>query len=106
MALPAVLSLILVLHHPALHGVQGASEVAQEINGMAKLDGVVHGGLMLLYSMQAIGFYLFSSRLGWRRPAAVAGFMAYAASVLLLVIPATLDGFVMPDIIARCIPSP
>ncbi len=105
LGLPAILSFILILHHPTLHGIHGSAQAAQHIQATATLDGIVHGGLMLLYGMQAVGFYLLSAWLGWRRPAVVAAFMAYTASVIILAIPATLDGFVTPDIIAGCLPS-
>ena len=53
-----------------------------------------------------LGFHLFSARLGWERPPVAAAFMAYVAGVVFMVIAATLDGFVTPDLVAgACPPS-
>jgi hypothetical protein len=103
-ALGAILALVMVLHHPTLDrsAVHDAADAARGIERLAPLDRLVHGMLMLLYWLQTAGFYYFARRLGFQRPAVLAGFMAYVAGALLLTIPATLDGFVTPDLPRLC----
>jgi len=98
----AVLSLVAVLHHPVLPPVHGAAETAQAIRSLAGMDRLVHGALIVLFALQMVGFYYFSAGLGFRRPMVVAGFVAYAAGALTMIIPATLDGFVTPDLVEEC----
>jgi len=100
-----LLSLLVVLHHPALHDVHGALDTARAVQGVGDVDRLVHGSLLLLIAAQAIGFFYFSSRLGFRNPAAFAGFFFYAAGSVLMVIPAMLDGFVTPDLADKCLKS-
>lgn len=106
LVLSAILSLIAILHHPTLENVQGAEEAARAIHSLAGMDKLVHGALMVIFSVQAIGFYYFSARLGFDRPAVLVGFMAYAFGVIILFIPTTLDGFVTPDLTDACAASP
>ena len=98
----ALLSLLAVVHHPVLPPVHGAAETTQAIRALAGMDRLVHGSLMALFALQTVGFYYFSAGLGFQRPAALAGFVAYAAGALTMVIPATLDGFVTPDLMEEC----
>ena len=103
LAVPAILTLVLILHHPVLRGGHDIASVAAGIGSLAVMDRLVHGGLIVVLGLQTLGFTLFSAHLGWARPAVVAGFMAYAAGVLLMIVPATLDGFVTPDLAAACL---
>jgi hypothetical protein len=98
----AVLSLVAVLHHPVLPPVHGAAETVQAIRSLAGMDRLVHGALIVLFALQTVGFYYFSAGLGFRRPVVMAGFVAYAAGALTMIIPATLDGFVTPDLVEEC----
>ena len=71
---------------------------------LAGVDRFVHGGLIATLGLQVLGFHLFSARLGWERPTVAAAFMAYVAGVVFMVIAATLDGFVTPDLVAGACP--
>jgi hypothetical protein len=99
---PALLTLVLVLHHPVVRRQDGTADLAAGVAEIATANRVVHGTLFVLLAMQAIGYYLFSDRLGWRRPAVAVGFLAHAAGVLLLGVPLLLDGFVAVDLAAAC----
>jgi hypothetical protein len=106
LAVPAVLSFVLILHHPFLRGAHGAEDLARAVAAAAPMDRFVHGGLVAMFGVQVLGFQLFSARLGWGRPAVAAGFIAYAAGALLVVIPSVLDGFVIPDLAGACLARP
>lgn len=99
----ALLTLVLVLHHPVLHGRRGAADVAAGVTAIAPATRLVHGGLLVLLAAQALGFSRFCARLGWGRLTVAGGFLAYAAGALLMTIPALLDGFVTPDLAAACL---
>jgi hypothetical protein len=106
LAVPAILTVVLILHHPVLRGGHDVASVVNGIGSLASMDRLVHGGLIMVLGIQTLGFTLFSTHLGWGRPAVVAGFMGYAAGVLLMILPATLDGFVTPDLAAACLTAP
>jgi len=103
LALTGLFTLGLVTNHPTLGARHDVQAVAVGIQALARVDRLVHGLLMLVLCLQAIGFYIFSARLGWRSPAVGAGFTAFAAGVVVMTIPATLDGFVTPDLAAACL---
>lgn len=99
LAAPSLLSLILISHHPVLEA-HAAGGMAAAMAASAGMDRFVHGGLIAMLGLQVLGFHLFSAKLGWERPTVTAAFMAYVAGVLFMVIAATLDGFVTPDLVA------
>jgi hypothetical protein len=106
LALTGLFTLALVMNHPTLGARHDIQAVAVGIQALARADRLVHGLLMLVLCLQAIGFYIFSARLGWRSPAVGAGFVAFAAGVVVMTIPATLDGFVTPDLAIACLKLP
>jgi hypothetical protein len=103
-ALGAVLAVAVVAHHPALHRAVGgpAAETAAALQALAPANRLVHGGLMAVLGLQMVGFAYFSARLGFRRPAVLAGLVAFAAAAVVMIIPMTLDGFVVADFSVRC----
>jgi len=98
-----LLSLGLVMNHPSLGAHQGVQAAAVGIQAVARADRIVHGSLMAVFGLQALGFYIFSARLGFGRPAVPLGFLAFAAGAVVMIIPTTLDGFVTPDGAAACL---
>jgi len=106
LAMTGVLMLGLVLHHPTVEGRLSVQALSAAIQRVAGVDRFVHGMLMAIIGLQALGFYLFSARLGFRKPAVAAGFMAFAAGAVLMAVPTTLDGFVTPDFAAACLKLP
>jgi len=105
LALTAFLTLVAVLHHPMLHGPKNMNivEIARGLQAAAGMDRLIHGSLIGILSLQLVSLYVFSVGLGLRRPVIAAGFMAYAAGVVFMVIPSMLDGFVTPDLATACI---
>ncbi|HEY0779286.1 MAG TPA: hypothetical protein VGD56_15070 [Gemmatirosa sp.] len=103
LATAALLSILIVLHHPTIQGRHGAADFAAGIAAIGPALRVVHGALLVLLGVQALGFFQLSARLGWNRLPVAAGFLAYAAGVMVLAIPALLDGFVAPDLAAACV---
>ncbi len=106
LALTGLLTLVLVMHHPVLRAHHGIGEMATGIRALAAMDRIVHGALMFILGVQALGFYIFSARIGFRHPAVVAGFIAFAVGVVVMIVPTTLDGFVTPDVAQACLATP
>jgi hypothetical protein len=103
LAVTSLLIVVMIMHHPVLTADHGMTAFAVDMRSAARMDQIVHGSLMAIYAVQTVGFYLFSARVGFRNPAAAAGFLAFLAGALVMMIPATLDGFVTPDLAAACI---
>ncbi len=103
--LTAVATLVLIMHHPVLRGPGDVAHEAAGIQALASADRMIHGRLMAVMFAQGVGFCLFSARLGLGQPAVVAGLLAFAGSVFVMTIPATLDGFVAPDLADACLAS-
>ena len=101
--LTSLLSLILVLHHPALREHHNVGDFAALVQPLARAGRIVHGSLIALLGIQVVGFHVLSIRLGFHRVAVVAGFMAFTVGVVIMVIPALLDGFVTADLAALCL---
>ena len=106
LALTGLFTLALVLNHPVLAGRHDVKAVAAGIQALAAADRMVHGLLMVVLGLQAVGFFILSARLGWRSPAVGAGFTAFVAGAVVMTIPATLDGFVTPDLAGACLKLP
>ena len=73
---------------------------------LADIDHLVHGVLIALMGVMTLGFLHLTQRLGFERPAAAAGFVAFAGGSLLVCIAATFDGFVVPDFVAAWCTTP
>lgn len=95
-----LLAVVMILHHPVVHG--GAVKVMQAAGKLAGLDHLVHGVLIALMGVLTLGFFHLTQRLGFQRPAAAAGFIAFAGGSALVSVAATFDGFVVPDVAAWC----
>lgn len=105
---PALLSLVIVLHHPVLHDAarQNATALSAGIDRIATGNAVFHGFVLLLLSAQALGLYSFAERLGLSRLWVRAGVMLYGTATVLMFVPGIFDGFVTPLLGARCANDP
>jgi hypothetical protein len=103
-AIPALLSIVIVQHHPVLHTAHTgqAADIVDGIGRMSTLNATVHAAILLTMAVQTIGLTAFAERLGLRRLTVRAGLLFYGAATVLLVIPATFDGFVTPLLPQRC----
>ena len=99
-----MLAIVFVMHHPVGHGRDAAALIAS-INRQATLDRLVHGGLSILYGLLTVGMLLFASRLGLWRPPVLVGVVAFGAALVLVLQAVMIDGFIAPDLAARCVRS-
>ena len=105
---PALLSLVIVLHHPVLHQAdrQSAATLSEDISRIATANAAFHGVVLLLLSVQALGLYAVAERLGLSRLWVRAGVLFYGAATTLMFVPGIMDGFVTPLLGARCATDP
>jgi hypothetical protein len=100
-----IAALVLLANHPS----DAAHSFAEMLKSEAAnrfADGVVHGGFIVVLALQTICYAVFTRRLGWSCPAALAGFVFFAAGAMFLSGSMAIDGFVGPAVAAHYLPSP
>ncbi len=97
LALATLAVVILVAHHP----VADLHDRAQGLNNIIAItatDQWVHGALMAIVVLFAVGFSGFAWRLGIDHPAVMAGWLSYLFGCLALILAVLIGGFIVPDI--------
>ncbi len=89
-------------HHPTAHG-ETLSTVVDSLVSGAAFNGLVHGVLVAVIGMLAIGYAGFADGLAYPRLAR-AGRMAYFAGALALGTAGLINGFATPDLAAALAP--
>jgi len=84
----AAASVLAMAHHPTSAHAAG-------------MGAAVHGAMIALLAAMAFGFAHFALRRGVRRPAVLAGLVAYGFSLVFHAGAATINGFVVPALAAR-----
>jgi hypothetical protein len=69
------------------------------------IDGVVHGGFVVVLALQVAAYAVFAGKLGWRMTA-LTGLALFAAGAIALGGSMVLDGLAIPAIAARYLPHP
>ncbi len=97
-AVPALLFIAVISHHPVLSVSRNASvdEVVAGVSRIATTNAAFHAVVLLMLSGQAIGLWSFADRLGLDRIVVRSGVFFYGTSTLLLFIAGTVDGFATP----------
>jgi len=96
---------VLLAFHPGgdAHDFAGVLKNEAANRGM---DALVHGGFIVVLALQAVCYAVFSARLGWRKPATVAGFVFFCVGASFLAGSMVLDGLVTPAVAARYLAAP
>lgn len=95
----------LLAAHPAENARTFAEVVQNEAAGQL-VSGIVHGGFIVVLTLQAVCYAVFSGRLGLQRPAAVAGLVFFAIGTAFFCGSLLMDGLVTPAIAARYVTKP
>lgn len=100
-----IVAFALLAFHPGgdAHDFAGVLKEEAANRGM---DALVHGGFIVVLALQTVCYAMFSARLGWQRPAAVAGFVFFCAGAIFLAGSMVLDGLVTPAVAARYLAAP
>jgi hypothetical protein len=96
----SLLSVCFMAYHPTIHSHQADAFIA-EINNVALVNRIVHGFLIALTGLLACGFSGMASRLGLGSGMVRAGLAAYIMGALAMVAAAAINGFMLPDFVAR-----
>ena len=97
-----LLALVLVAHHPvaAMHD---KAQGLQNLIAIGPVDRWVHGALIAIVLMWAVGFSGFAWRLGIEHPAVMAGWLGYVTGCVFVMLAGLIDGFILPDLAVRLI---
>lgn len=95
-----VLSLGLMALHPSLSSRDAAGAIA-ELTREAPINGLVHGGLIVLAAALVFGLTGFCARLGWQRSLVRAGMVAYGLGSMWVMGAALVSGFLVPALARR-----
>lgn len=106
--IPALLSLVIVLHHPVLRhaDVQNSITMVAGLSRIAQEDAIFHGGMLCLFTVQALGLHSFAERLGLSSLWVRAGILSYGLATILLFVAGIIDGFAVPLLGQGCPAAP
>ncbi len=100
LAASTVLSIAIVAVHPTIQG-GPPGQILHDLAAAQALDQHVHGALIMLMMSYLFGFAGLAGRLDLRRPAVLAGLIAYAIGTVAMIGAALIDGFIAPAFAAR-----
>lgn len=103
LAVPALLTVLAVLHHPTLQPGAGASQeqLAHGLQALSAVTAAFHVGVMLLIGVQAVGLVCLAEAIGLRGLWVRAGLIFYGVGTVLLFSAASIDGFAVPFLAQR-----
>jgi hypothetical protein len=95
----AILSLVVLAHHPTVAGAVGADAMAK-ISDLSASNRLVHGGLIVVVTafwaaMANLGYYL-----GTAKPSVRIGMQLYAMGSFAMILAMLFDGFVISDFVS------
>ncbi len=100
------LALFALFHHPVVSQASSVEESLAQLISLQLMDGVVHGGLIVMLAVLAAGFAVFSRLLGQRRAPVIVAMAAYGVGCFIVVGAMLLDGFVVPQLARQFINTP
>jgi hypothetical protein len=100
-----IATIALLLNHPGGQAADFAGLLKEEAANRI-IDGVVHGGFILVLAIQLACYAVFAGRLGWTKPFAVAGMTFFAVGAGLQMAALLVDGLMIPAMAARYVAAP
>jgi hypothetical protein len=100
-----VAALVLLASHPMEDARTFADVLRNEAAGRLNA-AIVHGGFILVLTLQLIGYAVVSARLGLQRMSSVTALVFFAMGAVLLSLSMLLDGLVGPAVAARYVVKP
>jgi hypothetical protein len=100
----AILSLVVIAHHPTVSGAVGADEMAKivDISAAARF---VHGGLIVIVTAFWVAMLNLSQYLGAARTSVRTGMQLYSMGSFAMILAMLFDGFVVPDFVSAVAPG-
>jgi hypothetical protein len=90
----------LLINHPSGSGHTFAEVLRSEAADQV-VDAIVHGGFIVVLSLELVGMAIVSARIGLRRPAVIAALVFALFGAGFLALSMCLDGLVLPAIAVR-----
>lgn len=106
MIVVTALQLAALSHHPVAGPAASARQSLSQLAGLQLMDGLVHGMLILMLAVLSASLALFSSLLGWCRPAVISACGAWLAACCVIVAAMLLDGFAVPQLASKYVSAP
>ncbi len=102
LTITTLLALILVAHHPVAD-MHDKGQGLQNLVAIGSADRWIHGALIAIVLMWAVGFSGFAWRLGIEHPAVMAGWLGYVMGCVFVILAGLIDGFIVPDLAVRLV---
>ena len=100
------LALFALSHHPVVNQASSVHASLAQLVSLQRINGVVHGVLIVMLAILAGGFAVFSRLLGWRRAPVIVAMAAYGLGCCIVVGAMLLDGFAVPQLARQFIGAP
>lgn len=97
----ALAGLLGMLHHPVAGDAATPAEAVARLGDLAGPAGTVHGVMIAVVLALLIGVVCYAADRGVGRAGVLVGLSLYAVGSVLLLLPAILDGFVLPQVASR-----
>lgn len=94
-AVSSLMSVVLMAHHPTAAAHEVSAQVV-EIAGESRLNGVVHGSLVVFLILNLFAFTLYSIGRGLHKLAVLMALCAYVISTFLMIFAALVNGVIYP----------
>jgi len=101
----AIATIALLLNHPAEQATDFPGVLKEEAANQL-LNGIVHGGFVVVLAIQLACYAIFSGRIGWQRSFAIAGIVFFAIGAAIQMASLTVDGLMIPQLAARYLAAP
>jgi type IV secretory pathway VirB2 component (pilin) len=101
----AVAGLALLLNHPAESATDFAGVLKEEAANQF-INGIVHGGFIVVLTIQLACYAIFSGRIGWQRGLAITGMVFFTIGAAFQMASLTVDGLVIPQLAAHTLAGP
>lgn len=92
------LALFVLSHHPVVNKPSSPRESLDQLVALQWMDGLVHGGLIVMLAILAACLAVFSALIGRRRAPVLLATAAYGIGCLLVLGAMLLDGFAVPQL--------
>ena len=100
------LALFALWHHPVVTKASSLQESLAQLAALQLIDGVVHGGLIVMLAILAACLRVFSALIGPRRAPVMLATAAYGIGCALVFGAMLLDGFVVPQLGRQFLAAP
>ena len=97
LAISSLLALAFIAHHPEAD-LHNSANGLENLAAIGYLGRIVHGTLIFMVLMFAVGFSGFALRLGIKHPLVMSGWIAYIIGTIAMILAASIDGFLLADI--------